>query len=172
MKNSKILITGISGFVGGGLAACFLKNGYKVFGLSRKKINNTKFKIYKNSYSSKDILDIIHKLKPDIIIHCAGSASVGNSIINPSEDFSGSVLLFQSLLEGVRISEKKPLIIFPSSAAVYGNQEKLPISEIAQLNPISPYGYHKLICELLAKEYSICYDIPIIAIRLFSLFPV
>lgn len=85
-------------------------------------------------------------------------------------DFEKSVVLFQNILEGTRLSQKKPKIIYLSSAAVYGNAEILPINETIALHPISPYGYHKLLCEKLAEEYNQFYNISILVVRLFSIF--
>ena len=45
------------------------------------------------------------------------------------------------------------LILFLSSAAVYGDPETLPITEIAPTRPLSPYGFHKLASELALREY-------------------
>lgn len=166
----KILITGIAGFIGKSLVPIFVRAGYQVYGLSRKKRSSVEFKIYQTNYTPNNIKRIIVNLRPDILIHCAGSASVENSIKNPAKDFSSSVLLFNTLLEGIRHTRHRPLIIFPSSAAVYGNQTKYPIAENTQLEPISPYGCHKAICEILAKEYAICYDMRVVILRIFSLF--
>ena len=61
-------------------------------------------------------------------------------------------------------------MLFPSSAAVYGNPDHIPVAEDAPLRPISPYGYHKSACEMLMKEYASVYGIPSIVMRLFSVF--
>jgi nucleoside-diphosphate-sugar epimerase len=65
-----------------------------------------------------------------------------------------------------------PLVVFPSSAAVYGNPPVLPVPEDSAIAPISPYGFHKAACELLAKEYSECFGLDIVVCRFFSLFGV
>jgi UDP-glucose 4-epimerase len=62
------------------------------------------------------------------------------------------------------------LIIYPSSAAVYGDPEMLPTNEDAELRPISPYGFHKLICEVLAREYNQCFGLKVVCCRYFSVF--
>jgi UDP-glucose 4-epimerase len=61
-------------------------------------------------------------------------------------------------------------VIFPSSAAIYGNPPTLPVREDMPTEPISPYGFHKAACELLAREYAQCFGLNIVVCRLFSLF--
>lgn len=169
-KSKKVLITGISGFIGQSLAEYFSKEPIKILGLSRKKISSSFYKSQTTTYQSKNLAKIIDQFKPDVIIHAAGSASVGESFESPRQDFESSVLLLNSLLEGVRLSEYQPLVVFLSSAAVYGNVKKLPISEQEILKPISPYGYHKMMSEILLKEYSTVFNIPVLIARLFSVF--
>lgn len=166
----KLLITGVSGFIGSSFAAYFSQNGFKVTGLTIENVAKTNYLVKNISFTITELANEINIIKPDIIIHAAGTASVQNSFINPYNDFKNSVDAFYILLEGVRKSGKKPIIMLLSSAAVYGNPEILPINEKFVTIPISPYGYHKVICEQLAKEYSEIYSIPSIILRLFSVF--
>jgi len=115
---------------------------------------------------------IIRDFMPDVLLHAAGPASVSLSLAAPIEDLQAGVLTWANTLESVRRSKLQPLILFPSSAAVYGNPTKLPVCEDAVIAPISPYGFHKAACELLAREYSECFDLDIIVCRLFSVFGV
>src|SRR6266568_4070727 len=102
-------------------------------------------------YAVEELAALISDLKPTTIIHSAGSASVGLSLSQPSNDFNDSVALFQRLMEATRISGERPRVVFLSSAAVYGNPNILPVSELEPLLPISPYGYHKLMGEAIAR---------------------
>jgi nucleoside-diphosphate-sugar epimerase len=61
-------------------------------------------------------------------------------------------------------------LLYASSAAVYGNLAALPAREDAPARPISPYGFHKAACELLAHEYAECFGLNVVVCRLFSLF--
>lgn len=170
MKNNKYLITGCSGFIGRSLADYFFEQGADITGLSIDKFSDAKFPVRVLSFDESSISSLVASVKPSVFIHAAGSASVGESIPNPAQDYSNSVALFRTVLEGVRLSGEKPVVVFPSSAAVYGNPETLPVKETAALNPISPYGFHKVMCEELAREYSVCFDIPTLTLRLFSVF--
>lgn len=169
--SERILITGISGFLGGSLGEYFAGKGAQVAGLSRREIiSSFPSTNVRTNYEPREIAQLVRHFQPDIVLHAAGSSSVKESLDDPSEDYSKSVALLQRLLEGVRMSGIRPKLLFPSSAAVYGNPERIPIAEDTPLRPISPYGYHKVACEILMKEYCLLYGIPSIVMRLFSLF--
>jgi nucleoside-diphosphate-sugar epimerase len=95
---------------------------------------------------------------------------VGASIADPVGDFRATAVTLTNVLDGVRRSGREPLVVFPSSAAVYGNPASLPVTEDAPCIPISPYGFHKAACELLAQEYSQCFGLSTVVCRIFSLF--
>ncbi|MDX6612606.1 MAG: UDP-glucose 4-epimerase [Blastocatellia bacterium] len=114
--------------------------------------------------------EIIRNFAPDLLLHAAGSASVGDSLSNPLGDLNAAAVTCANLFEGVRLSGARPRVVVPSSASVYGNPETLPINEDARVEPISPYGFHKAICELLAREYSSCFGLDITVCRFFSVF--
>ena len=105
----------------------------------------------------------------DIFINCAGASNVTASFENPNIDIKKNTILVQELLEAIRTSENRNIkFINFSSAAVYGNPQQLPISETTQCNPISPYGYHKKMAEQLLSEYSQCYGLNSLSLRIFS----
>ncbi len=81
-----------------------------------------------------------------------------------------AILTWADTLEAVRRSGERPLVVFPSSAAVYGNPATLPVPETALVDPISPYGFHKAACEILAREYATCFGLSLLVCRLFSVF--
>jgi UDP-glucose 4-epimerase len=93
---------------------------------------------------------------------------VAASIENPAADYENSVGVLRSVLDSVRTLGADISVLFLSSAAVYGNQDKLPIREDAIPNPISPYGSHKLISEQLLQEYQACFGVRACALRIFS----
>ena len=166
----RLLIIGCAGFLGRSISQAGARSGYEILGISR----STKPAGWVGQYLQKQILSdldrIIQDFVPDVVLHLAGPASVCSSFITPLNDLHASLLTWSNTLEGVRRSGLRPLVLFPSSAAVYGNAELLPISEDAAIAPISPYGFHKAACELLALEYSECYGLDIIVCRFFSLF--
>ncbi|HKP48119.1 MAG TPA: NAD(P)-dependent oxidoreductase, partial [Pyrinomonadaceae bacterium] len=117
-----------------------------------------------------DLSGTIRDFAPDAIVHAAGTASVGASFSAPIDDLRASLLSWANVLNAVRRSSSQPLLLFPSSGAVYGQPGSLPVSEDAPVNPISPYGFHKAACELLAREYADCFAQRVVVCRLFSVF--
>lgn len=162
INRKKVLITGINGYVGGSLGEYFSEQDYEIVPLQRKENNDP--------YSLSVLVKIINKEKPNLVIHAAGSAAVAESFKNPEQDFANSVLLTKKVLDGIKESRVRPSFIFISSAAVYGNNDCKLISEDSPLKPISPYGFHKRLCELLCEQYAKFWGIPVIIIRLFSTF--
>jgi UDP-glucose 4-epimerase len=120
--------------------------------------------------TTDDLTHLAGDFAPDAVLHAAGAASVAESFTDPQRDFRASLLTWHNLLDGVRRSRVRPRVLFPSSAAVYGNATSLPIAETAPVLPISPYGFHKAACELLAREYSDCFGLNVVVCRLFSTF--
>lgn len=167
----RILITGSRGFIGGSvglLAACA---GHDVKGVGRSSQAEVGWPggYVQADVATSDLSEAIKEFAPDVVLHAAGTASVSASFKAPLNDLRAAAFTWANTLNSVRRSGLKPLIVFPSSAAVYGNPTELPLREEIQMNPISPYGFHKVICELLAREYTECFGLNIIVCRLFSI---
>lgn len=167
----RLLITGVHGFIGGSVARFAAARGHEVVGVGRARPGATTLPVRVLSADGESALrELVEMFAPDAILHAAGKASVGASLAQPREDFDGAVLTWIELLEAVRRSSRRPRLLLPSSAAVYGNPVTLPVREDAPTRPISPYGFHKLTSELLAEEYAACFGLDIVVARLFSVF--
>ncbi len=168
----RIFITGCSGFVGGSLGRFATAGGHDVLGLSRSRQVPPGWtgRHVCADVSQADLTPFLSDFRPDAVFHAAGSASVGTSVAEPMDDFRAAVGSWVNLLDAVRRSGLSPIVAFPSSAAVYGNPAVLPVDEGAATAPISPYGFHKAACELLAREYSQCFAARVLVVRVFSLF--
>ncbi len=152
----KLFITGISGFIGGSVGHYAVRAGHEVRGAVR--------------LPAGDLAQLIDEFQPNVVLNAAGTASVGASIENPLDDFAGSVQTCADVLDAVRRSGARPLVVLASSAAVYGNPASMPVAEDTSLQPISPYGFHKVACELLAREYAECFGLQIMICRFFSVY--
>ena len=168
----KILITGSRGFIGGSFGRYVALLGHEVIGTGRGAAINDDWpgRYIQTDLSPAYFAEIVSEFKPDVLLHAAGSASVAASITDPMSDLHAAAGTCANVLEGVRRAGVRPLILIPSSAAVYGNPETLPVNEDASAQPISPYGFHKAVCELLAREYAECFGLDIIVCRFFSVF--
>jgi UDP-glucose 4-epimerase len=166
----KLLVTGCHGFVGRSAVQYALGKGHQVLGVARSEqgmpIEGMEFR--RCALDRPAFIDVLNCYRPDVLVHAAGSASVGYSFQQPREDFLMAVETWGAVLDAVRKADVHPLVIFPSSASVYGNPARLPVPEGASLRPISPYGFHKVICEQLAQEYAQCFGLNVVVARLFS----
>lgn len=173
----RMVITGVNGFIGRN-AKEYFKNQYEVTGIDlaagycgEQDVPAAKPMPYYQcnmSQDSAELANIFTDVQPDVIIHCAGSANVGASVINPLSDLDGNLHSLYQLLLALKSFEKRPKIIFLSSAAVYGNPKHLPIRETDEPAPISPYGIHKLMCEELCHYYNRIHGYWARSIRIFS----
>jgi UDP-glucose 4-epimerase len=113
---------------------------------------------------------VVEEGPPQIVFHSAGSASVAKSWENPLLDFERTVVTLAALIETLRRHAPKALLVYPSSAAVYGNVSTALIHEDSPLMPMSPYGVNKLIAEQLLLDAFRLYGLRPVIIRFFSLF--
>ncbi len=169
-----VLITGGFGFLGRAVAREFKAQGYRVHGIGRghwpaEEARQHGFDSWLDAGVSLSSLMTLRETV-QVVVHCAGGSSVGYSIEHPLEDFSKTVQGTADLLEFLRLKSPPSLLIYPSSAGVYGAKDDLPIRESDALTPISPYGFHKKIVEELLTCHSRNYGIRIGIIRFFSIY--
>lgn len=133
----------------------------------------TSFKPYqyvKVSRLSPDLNDLFSFAHFDVCVNAAGSGNVSYSMSHPFADFEANSLDTIRILEIIRKVQPTCKYLHISSAAVYGNPEKLPICETDAAKPLSPYGWHKLLAEYLCREYSQIYGLKTAIIRPFSVY--
>ena len=165
----KVLVTGGAGFIGHHLVKRLLsQRNYKVIVIdnlsngkknfledSNSRSSSNNFSFYKEDIrSKKNILDIFnHERIIDTCIHLAAKINVNDSITNPDDTIDVNVKGTLNVLEACSSNGVKNFI-FASSAAVYGEPKKLPLSEDDHLlEPLSPYGASKIAGEALVSSY-------------------
>jgi len=170
----KALVTGANGFIGRYVARHLHQQGWFVQGVGHGDWSIEEARLWGVSSWLKHDISLIslreHADKLDLVIHCAGSGSVAASMNAPYVDFQKTVGSTMEVLEYVRTESPDALVVYPSSAAVYGACEQMPLKQDRQLRPLSPYGQHKVIAENLIKEYSSIYGLNAIIVRLFSVY--
>lgn len=168
----RVLITGAAGFIGRYVAKEFSSQGYEVVGIGRGKFTDYAEWGISCWHECEITLETLRAFvnQPDVIVHCAGGASVGYSVEQPRQDFCRTVDTTSYVLEYMRLHSPNSKLVYPSSAAVYGQVNVVPISEDIELSPISPYGSHKLMAEQLCQMYARQYHLSIAIVRLFSIY--
>jgi UDP-glucose 4-epimerase len=169
-----VLVTGGFGFLGRAVAQKLKGRGYRVIGIGHGRWGPQEalghgFDVWLDAVVSLSSLATLEE-PFDVVVHCAGSSSVGYSQTNPLQDFYKTVHSTVDLLEYLRLNESRALLVYPSSAGVYGAKDDRPIKESETLNPISPYGYHKKIAEDLMASYSRNFGVQVAIIRFFSIY--
>jgi UDP-glucose 4-epimerase len=164
----KILIVGSEGFIGSNLIRYYQSNNIDVVGCDIKDaiIGNYEY----INYNELGNFSLIPFEDFQFCINASGSGNVQLSFDNPIIDFTSNVSMVFELLNGIKNRNTSCKYIHISSAAVYGNPDKLPIPEESLPNPVSPYGFSKLLSELICTEFSDIFKIPILRLRPFSIY--
>lgn len=170
----RVLITGAHGFIGQYLAKIYAASGFLVYGIGhghwvQDDLVRLGFECWHTADITIDSL-VTYGGDPDIIVHCAGSGSVPFSVAHPYQDFARTVNATATVLEYMRIYCPNAILIYPSSAAVYGSVDTLPIVESIELRPTSPYGAHKVMAEQICHSYASQYNLAVVIVRLFSIY--
>jgi GDP-mannose 4,6-dehydratase len=183
-KINKVLITGITGFVGSHLADYILANfpEVQILGLVRWRspTDNIRYILDKITLEFGDLLDspslktILLKQKPDIIFHLAAQSYVPFSFSSPVATLNTNMIGTCNLLEAVKelklASGYDPVIHICSSSEVYGQvkENEVPIREDNPFRPASPYAVSKVAEDRLAFQYWLSWQIKTITTRMFT----
>ncbi|MDB9235526.1 NAD-dependent epimerase/dehydratase family protein [Halorubrum ezzemoulense] len=171
MKDQRILITGGAGFVGSHLAERLAKeNDVTVIDdLSTGKEGNVPdvASFQEGDIRNKELLDRITE-GVDIVFHQGAVVSVERSAEEPLPCHEVNTDATLYLLELAR--EKNFRLVIASSAAIYGNPEKIPISEEDSKSPTTPYGIDKWTIDRYARVYNDLYDTETVVLRYFNIY--
>ncbi len=191
-----ILITGGAGFIGVNAADHFLNEGWEVTVLdnfSRKGTDINKAFLEKSHTKGLSIVKadvvkdqaVLNKLcnDVDVVLHLAAQVAVTTSVVDPRSDFLCNALGTFNVLEAVRASSKKPILIYASTNKVYGGLENLNVeegedrysfgksvpeggvSEMQLLDFHSPYGCSKGAADQYVRDYSRLYGLKTVVFR-------
>lgn len=174
----RVLITGITGFVGSHLAEYALAEGVEVFGSVRwrSKTDNIEHLKGRVTLIDCDLRDfcatqaLVDACQPHRIFHLAAQSFVPTSWRAPAETFQTNVVCQVNLLEAVRARKLDPVIQVAGSSEEYGLvfEAECPIRETNPLRPLSPYGVSKVAQDLLGYQYFKSYGLRVIRTRSFN----
>jgi UDP-glucose 4-epimerase len=170
----RFLVTGGAGFIGSALTRRLIQQNHEVVvidNLSKGIIANIPegVKLFKFDLIQFPEFLVQDGKSFDAVFHLAGQSSGERSMNDPRTDLNSNVLSTYSIIKLAQIL-KIPKLVYSSSMAVYGEQERLPVSEITSPDPLTPYGVHKLASEQLLKIASKEFKISISVLRLFNVY--
>jgi GDP-4-dehydro-6-deoxy-D-mannose reductase len=179
----KILITGISGFVGGHFVH-FLTTDHKdleIHGISRSKpawnfVNTPPEVLNGHYFHQADLNDIpkikslIEEIQPDYILHLAAQSSVAESWKSPVSSFMNNTNIFLNIIDTVRLNDYTAKVLSIGSSEQYGivSEKDLPIIEDRPQCPENPYAVARVAQEHLARIYAKGFDLDICCTRSFN----
>ena len=172
MTRKRIIITGVSGFIGGQTMLHFRDQGHKVIGVDMRPLpehlRGVPDIFLHEDYSSRYILDMITREGADAIIHCAATSLVAPSVKNPELYYNNNFVKTKTLLDHIVKVAPHTRVVISSSSSVYGEPRTLPISESDIPSPMSPYGESKRMVELMLASYHRAYALDFVALRYFN----
>lgn len=174
----RLLITGITGFVGSHLAELALAQGTDVVGAIRWRSNTEHIDHVRNRLTliESDLRDVlsahalIEQARPDVVVHLAAQSFVAASWQAPSETLLTNAVSQTNLLEAVRQARRQCRFLVIGSSEEYGlvYPDELPIRETNPLRPMSPYAVSKVTQDLMGWQYFKSYGLDVVRTRAFN----
>lgn len=170
----RITVTGGAGFIGSHLVDRLIEDGHTVQVIDNLYTGNKEFVHSKAQFVELDIRDpklysVLEEFRPDYIFHEAAQTEVSTSMSDPMLDCDINLMGLINLLNAaVKLDIKK--FLMPSSAAVYGNLDTLPLNEKMIGNPSSFYGLTKLTTEHYLRIYHEAFGLPYVCYRYSNVF--
>jgi nucleoside-diphosphate-sugar epimerase len=168
----KIIVTGGSGFLGTNLINKLTqKKNYSVFSIDKKKLNTDTIFSYEKvdnfdlNLNSRNLIDILKEINPDIIFNLAAESQVLRSADNPLNTYQSNIFGSLNLFDSIRKLEINPKIVHASTDKVYGISENLPYREDHKLYSNFTYDISKISADLIAQNYKEIYGLDITLFR-------
>lgn len=173
MSNERIFLTGGAGYIGSHVALALLELGYPVVILDNLSTGHREIvpegcEFIEGEVGDQALLtEIFREYGITAVMHFAGSIVVEESVREPVKYYENNTHVALRLIESC-VRENIRNFIFSSTAAVYGNPEKIPVTETAPLAPINPYGHSKAMVEQILQDVSHSSSLNYIALRYFN----
>ena len=168
----RILVTGGAGYIGSHVVKALGEKGFEVLVVDNLSKGHREAVLYGKlvvaDLQDKETLDaIFREFKPDAVMHFAAFIEVAESVKEPLKYYRNNTVNTMNLLE-VMLKNNVSKFIFSSTAAVYGNPEKVPIPETEPVKPINPYGQSKAFVEKILQDFDKSYGLKYVSLRYFN----
>jgi UDP-glucose 4-epimerase len=168
-----VLVTGGAGYIGSHMVLALTDAGQKVVVVDnlstgfRAAVRAPAVLVEGNVGDQPLVTRVIEEHGVDAIIHFAGSIVVPDSVADPLGYYLNNTSNSRTLIE-TAVKAGVKAFIFSSTAAVYGNPKQIPVTEDADLKPVSPYGTSKLMTEMMLADTAFAHDFRYVALRYFN----
>ena len=168
-----VLVTGGAGYIGSHMVHALVDAGEPVVVIDNLSTGFSNFLpegvplAVGDAGDERLVASVIAQHDVDSIIHFAGSVVVPESMRDPLGYYRNNTMTTQSLLKAA-IKSGVGRFIFSSTAAVYGNPEHVPVREDAPTRPLSPYGFSKLMTEIMLHDVATAHGMKYVALRYFN----
>ena len=168
-----ILVLGGAGYIGSHTVYELVDKGYEVVIVDNLETGHIeavheKARFYKGDIRDREFMDSVFETeKIDGVIHFAANSLVGESMTNPLKYYDNNLCGTKVLLESM-VAHGIDKIVFSSTAATYGEPEKLPILETDKTEPTNTYGETKLSMEKMFKWTALAHNLRYISLRYFN----
>ncbi len=166
----KLLVTGGAGYVGSVCAARLVEAGHDVVVVDDLTTGHADAVPAGCRFVEADVADAADSLLAegfDGVLHFAAKSLVGESMADPAKYWWGNVFTALRLLDAIRATAT-PRLVFSSTAAVYGQPERVPIPESAATRPTNTYGASKLAIDHAITSYATAYGLSAVSLRYFN----
>ncbi len=170
--NKKVLVTGGAGYIGSHVVRQLGEAGYDVTVYDNCSTGSADSILY-GELIVGDLADtellyqVLSQNKFIAVLHFAASLIVPESVARPLDYYSNNTRNTLNLLQCCSLAAINK-IIFSSTAAVYGEPEKIPVTESTPTQPINPYGRSKLMSEWLIQDYAAASNLEYVILRYFN----
>ncbi len=169
---ARILITGGAGYVGSHAAKALAEAGHEGVVFDNLSTGHREFvrwgRLIEGDIRDAAALDgAFASEKFEAVMHFAALAYVNESVSQPGKYYDVNIAGTRNILEAMRRAGVGKFVL-SSSCAVYGEPGTASITEETRPEPINPYGFTKLVCEHLLRDYDVAYGIKSIRLRYFN----
>ena len=169
---ARVLVTGGAGYIGSHTCKALARAGHEPIVYDSLEYGFRDFvrwgPLEQGSTHDRDRLSsVIGQYKPDAVMHFAAYIAAGELVVNPGKFYWNNTAGTLSLLQAMR-DAGLGLLVFSSTAAVYGNPQSTPIDEDHPLVPINPYAHSKLFVEQMLRDFGAAHGLRSVALRYFN----
>jgi UDP-glucose 4-epimerase len=174
----KILVTGGAGYIGSNVAGLLVKNGHQAvvfdnLSHGRRDLLPSSVDFIEGELADRSALEALFTTANaqgspfDGVLHFAALIEAGESMLHPEQYFRNNTASTLALLEAI-LAHGPHLLVFSSTAAVYGEPEVIPINEDARLLPTNVYGESKLMVERMLDWFHRIHGLRSASLRYFN----